>query len=289
MMFTLENRKITLRALCEGVVKFNVLLIVVCAIFFYLERLHVQEYFHFMKNQFLVITLTCLFGKCYEKIMRSIPFAQPSLYKYSIFASTFASVLCIYLYGMLTGYFVMKIELLYLLSYHLVLSAIFWMIVIMLYRSSLMSKFIALLDTCFSYKDLYKLFVIFNAIFFIVIFSIIAEASSNKNLLEVVFIVLYYEISFLVCHMVIAHCVDLVWRSPIKKTKDFSLFGICIGSMVYMLKLNIIDKKLIGATTSYDISLLASILVLILFWIFFTILFHIKEKYILKRSERSRS
>ena len=278
-----RDRAISFKVLLEGFVKFNVLLFSVCLVLFYIKRLHVEDYFYFMKNQVLLIMIASIFVKFYEWFKYKIRFRELSAYKLSIFFGSLFAVIALYAYALIFEHLPCRLELLYLFLYHIVLAVTYWFVIIVLSRSNLMKKLIELLKTCIEYKDLFRLFLIFNIVFFVVVLVVLIAASQQRNVLETIFIIFYFEISFIIFHIAVAHFVDFIWLPENKKINNISLFGVCVGSVLYVLKFNIIDRKLMGSFVTYDKFLLTAIVSLILFWIFFTLLFHLEWKNLLKR------
>jgi hypothetical protein len=283
-----KDRPIEFKTLLEGFVKLNVLLFVVCIILIYSQKLAVEDYFLFLRNQALLLIVASLIAKGYEHIRDSIPFKELAVKKKSLFLGSLVTLVILYSCGLIFGQLPLSIETSYLLLYHLLLALTYWAVVIVLARSNLMYKLIELLNTCIEYKEFLRLFLIFNLAFFFIVLMILIAESQNKNLLEIAFIIFYFEISFIIFHIAVAQFVDLIWLPPNKKANNLSLLGICLGSVVYAVKFNIIDRKLIGADVSYDKFLLTAIVALILFWVFFTLLFHLEWKSLLRRKMGSK-
>jgi hypothetical protein len=276
-------RAVSFKLLLEGFVKFNVLFFCVCLVLFYIKRLQVQDYFHFMKNQMLLVVIATLFAKCYERVRREVPFKELNANKMSFFFGTLFSVIFLYASALILKRLPMKAWVFYLLLYHFLLAVTYWAVILILGKSNLMKNLIKLLKTCIEYKNFFKLFVIFNVAFFVVVLTVLVAASQHKSILEIIFVVFYFEISFLIFHIAVAHLVDFIWLPENKKPNNVSLLGVCVGSVIYALKFNIIDRKLIGSFATYDKFLLVAIVSLILFWIFFTLLFHLRWNNLLKR------
>lgn len=279
-----KDRPIEFKALLEGFVKLNVLLFVVCIMLIYAQKLIVEDYFLFLRNQALLLIIASLIAKSYEYFMHGIPFKELAVKKKSLFIGSLGTMVVLYSCCLIFGRLPLNIETPYLLLYHLLLALTYWAVVIVLARSNLMDKLIELLNTCIEYKEFLRLFLIFNLAFFFIVLMILVAASQNKNLLEIAFIVLYFEISFIVFHIAVAQFVDLIWMPPNKKANNISLFGICLGSVIYAVKFNIIDRRLIGAAVAYDKFLLTAIVALLLFWVFFTLLFHLEWRNLLRKS-----
>lgn len=283
-----KDRPVEFKALLEGFVKLNVLLFVVCIILIYVQKLAVEDYFLFLRNQALLLIVASLVAKGYEYIRHGVPFKELAIKKRSLFIGSLVTMVTLYSCGLIFGQLPLSVGTLYLFLYHLLLALTYWAVVIVLARSGLMDKLIDLLNTCIEYKEFLRLFLIFNLAFFFIVLMILIAASHNKNLLEIAFIVLYFEISFIIFHIAVAQFVDLIWMPPNKKANNISLFGICLGSVIYAVKFNIIDRRLIGADVAYDKFLLTAIVALLLFWVFFTLLFHLEWRNLLRKSTRAR-
>jgi hypothetical protein len=249
------------------------------------KRFNTEDYFHFMKNQILLLILASLFAQCYEKFWHDVPFKYLSIKKSSILLGSFLAIVLLYICAILFKYLPLNLGVVYLFLYHFLLAVTYWAVIIILSSSGLMRKLIAILQTCIDYRDFFRLFVIFNISFFILILAFLITASQKRNVLETIFIIIYFEVSFLVFHIASAHLIDFIWTPKDKKANNVSLLGLCIASVIYAVKLNIIDRKLVGSFVMYDKLLLTAIVALILFWVFFTLLFHLEWKNLLMRNK----
>ncbi|NRA73267.1 MAG: hypothetical protein HRU36_00775 [Rickettsiales bacterium] len=275
--------RINFSILLEGFVKLNLVLLGVCLILFYVKRLQVHDYFYFMKNQALLVFVTSIVAKFYEWFRYRTQFKELYVRRLSIFYGSLFSVFFLYIIALFSKYLLFRKEVFYLFLYHIVLAITYWFVIIILARSHFMRNLIKFLKTCLEYKDLFKLFLIFNIVCFVAVLIVLMTISRDRSIFETIFIVLYFEISFLIFHLVVAHIVDFIWLPENNIRNRISLCGVCMGSVLYALKFNIIDKKLLGLSTDYDKLLLTAIIALMLFWVFFTLLFHLKWKNLLKR------
>jgi len=270
-----KDSAISFQLLLEGFIKFNILLFGVCLALFAVKSFHVQDYFHLMKNQALLIIVAVPISKCYERLRYAIRFRTPTVHQLSFFLGIVVAIGLLYAWLLVLSNLPCTAEVSLLFGYQLILAVIYAAILIVLGKSSLMQGIIDLLKTCLTYKDFFRLCLMFNIAFFIAILAVLVSATRNKNILEILFAVLYLEISFFIFHIATAHLVDLIWKPRDKRPNNVSLFGICVGSVFYAIKLNVFDRKTIGSFITYDEFLLTAIVGLVLFWIFFTLLFHL--------------
>jgi hypothetical protein len=176
----------------------------------------------------------------------------------------------------------------------LVIGLLYWFVVVALSNSSFLNFIIRFLDTDFTYKDFIKVVLIINAFFAVTLFCaylVVPYSSLDRNIFSSIFVILYFEAAFFVIHFVVAKIVDLIWHRKDKVFSNASMLGLILGSMFYVIKINVIDQSLLNlfyfAPIKGSLPLVAW-MTLVVFWTFFALLFHFEVKYPLRRFARKK-
>jgi len=174
----------------------------------------------------------------------------------------------------------------------LVMGLLYWIIVVALSKSSFLNFIIKFLDVDFTYKDFLRVILIINLFFAATLFIacfVVPHSSLDRDIFSSIFVILYFEIAFFVTHFVVAKIVDLIWHRKDKVFSNASMLGLILGSMFYVIKINVIDKSLLHLFYFSPVkgaSPLIAWVALVVFWSFFALLFHFEVKYPLKRFSR---
>lgn len=282
------NTKINYREMLEGMVKFNVLFLVVMMFMIWqkIEGVNFDSYYRMLGLQVFLVFFSVIFGKVYLKINK-IKVGAMQVTQKSIYIGLLATVIMMYICGLHAGDFTLDAHLLLLVSLSVIFGFIYWYCVFFFQKTEVfLKKLIKFLDTEFTYKDFLHLVIIMNAAFFVIIAAVVLMGpTKGRNIFESLFVIFYFEAAFLAMHFIVAKIVDIAWHGKNQKVGNVSMLGMVMGSVFYITKINVIDQSLLNLfyfdATKGSTPLLAAI-TLILFWSFFALLFHFEVKMPLK-------
>lgn len=271
------NKRYSFLQLLEGITKFNIIFFIVSLFAMYFYKGISENIYIIYEKQLIIIIVSLLIGKIYQK-MNNYKFLTKTIKLQSLLVGYTSYVV----FFLLADFFTKEVDLEVLKSniISLAIGYLYWFTVIWLSQLSFMSQLIKYLHSSLEYKNFYYLFLIFNIAFFILLLVMVSVGMlAGRSLFESIFVILYFELTFLVFHVVVAKAFDYIWSEEIVEQKKVSVLGVYFASILYVLKLNVIDETLLGfANTKNNMSLFA-VLILILFWTFFILLFHFDLRY----------
>jgi hypothetical protein len=252
----------------------------------YRGKVTFEEYYTILGQQLYLVLFTLIIGKAYLKF-HGHKASEFNMTKESMYIGLVGTVIFTYFRGVYLGDFPFNIHLLLLVVMSLTFGMVYWHVVFALKRMSFLDRVVNFLDIEFTYKDFVYLVMILNAAFVAIIAMVVLIGPyTNRGMVESLFVIVYFQISFFIFHFVVGKCIDLVWHKKTTKFGNVSMLGMVIGSICYIAKINIIDKSLLhlfyfssdkGGTPLFAVFTLA------LFWIFFALLFHFEVKHPLKK------
>ncbi len=275
------NKKYDFLTLAEGVVKFNLIFFLTAIISIFYGYMSSERLYHIYEEQFVIIVVSLFCGKIYQYLngykFRNMEIKLSSLLLgYTIYVGFY--LLLHYLFSNLDD------DLLKSRIVSLLAGYVFWLTCTFLAKSNFMSKIIRFLHGTLEYKNLFHLFLMFNLAFLVMIIVMLSVGMlAGRSLFESIFVILYFEIAFIIFHIVIAKAVDYIWDANLLNQNKVSVLGLYCGAIFYIIKVNIISENVLGIISiESDVSLFA-LLALLLFWTFFIILFHFELRYPIKR------
>ena len=279
------KEKLSYRKLLEGGIKFNILFFVLAMLAIYRGMASFGGYYDVLGRQLFLIFSTLIFAKIHLNITTKTA-DRFAVNRESLCVGLVSTVIMLYLHGVYIVGLPFNIYLLLLIVLSLSLGTLYWFIIIALSKISFLDKLIAFLDIEFTYKDFIHLMMMLNTVFFVIMaVALLVVPDSDRDLFGSVFVVIYFEVAFFVLHFIVAKIVDIIWHKNNHIFGNVSMFGMVIGSICYVVKLNVIDQNLLHLfyfdATKSSTPLLA-VVTLVLFWSFFALLFHFEVKYPLK-------
>lgn len=278
------NAKINYREILEGIVKFNVLFFFVMIFMIWqgIEGVSFDSYYHMLGLQVFLVFFTIVFAKLYLRFHK-MKVQSMQLTKKSMYMGLVVTIIVLYICGMYAGSFSLDAHLLLLVSLSVIFGFIYWYSVFFFQSTEIFLKhLLKFLDTEFTYKDFIHLVIIMNAAFFVIIAAVILMGPTNgRNIFESLFVIFYFEAAFLAIHFIVAKIVDMAWHSKNQKVGNVSMFGMVVGSVFYITKINVIDQSILNLfyfDATKGSSPLLAVITLILFWSFFALLFHFEGK-----------
>jgi len=286
------KEKISYRQLFEGGIKFNFLLFILAMLDIYLGTGSFDEYYSILGMQLFVVFSTLSSALIYKKIHDKSERGD-FVRKEGLLVGGVVTVVLMYLRGLYVDEVPFDIYLWLFVFLSLAMSVLYWLIIISLSNMRFLNRLIRFLDTEFTYKDFIFLITTLNVLFFIIISMLLIIAPGNdRNLFESLFVLIYFESAFFILHFIIAKIIDMVWHKGPSTFTNVSMLGVIMGSIFYVIKINVIDQSLMHLfyfdSTKSSAPLLA-VVTLILFWSFFALLFHFEVKYPLKGRVLKRS
>ena len=283
--------KISYRNLLEGIIKFNIIFLVVILYMIYRGKVSFEEYYTILGQQLYLVFFTFIVGKAYLKF-HGHNFNDTTMTRESIYIGLVGTVIITYFRGVYIGDFPFNIHLLLLIAMSLAFGLVYWHVVFALKRMSFLDRIVNFLDVEFTYKDFVYLVMILNAAFIAIIgLLVLVGPQTNRGLVESVFVIVYFQIAFFIFHFVVGKCVDTVWHQKTTRFGNVSMLGMVVGSICYVTKINIIDKSLLHLfyfSSDKGGTPLFAVMTLVLFWVFFALLFHFEVKYPLKKKGAKR-
>lgn len=278
--------KLSYRNLLEGIIKFNIIFCAVILYMIYRGKVSFEEYYTILGQQLYLVFFTFIIAKAYLKF-HGYKTGDSNITRESIYIGLVGTVIFTYFRGVYMGDFPFNIHLLLLLAMSLTFGMVYWHVVFALKKMNFLDRVIRFLDIEFTYKDFIYLMIILNASFLAIIAMIaLVGPITNRGLVESVFVLVYFQIAFFVFHFVVGKCVDSVWHQKTTKFGNVSMFGMVMGSICYITKINVIDKSLLHLfyfSSDKGGTPLFAVIILSLFWVFFALLFHFEVKYPLKK------
>jgi len=282
------STKMSYREILEGIVKLNVLFFFVMIFMIWqgIEGVSFDTYYHMLGLQVFLVFFSILFSKLYLKFHK-MKVEDMQVTKKSIYMGLIATNILLCMCGMYFGDFSLDAHLFLLVSLSMFGSFVFWFSVIFFQSIEVFLKhLLKFLDTEFTYKDFIHLVIIMNAAFFVIIAAVILMGPTNgRNIFESLFVIFYFEAAFLAIHFIVAKIVDMAWHSKNQKIGNVSMFGMVMGSIFYITKINVIDQSVLNLfyfDSTIGSTPLLAVITLILFWSFFALLFHFEGKNPLK-------
>jgi hypothetical protein len=270
--------ELSYRQILQGFLKTNLILLCIVPFLWYFNIATIADYFCLMKWQAVSWVVAVLSAVLYEKLRFNQHQHRDSIYKSSIYVgAVIATVVC----TLFAELFLHKVEAFEIIGMA-ILFAVIWnayiFIILKLESFLTMKWYIQLLDSKLSYKNLSQIFLLLNIscglfIFFLLFFN------NKYSVVECIFLLVYFEISFFVFHVIVAKFIDLLWSNSSLKSDAMSLFGFIVASVFYVIKLKLVDEsffKIFEDAYINDSKGLVLMIVLSLFWTFFALLFNFK-------------
>ncbi|MEQ9115710.1 MAG: hypothetical protein RLN62_02830 [Rickettsiales bacterium] len=266
------NKKISFLSILEGVVKFNIILFCFGVVFSLVKFPSVERFLFLFEEQFFLIISSILLGKIYQSAF-GYKFSAASIKMQSIF---FGYVVYS-LFRLLSGVFSSQESLLSistLISF--IVGFIYWYCIIFLSKNTFMKRIIDFLHGTVEYKSFFQLFWMFNVAFFVLIIVMISVGMlAGRSLFSSIFVILYFEVAFIVFNIFSAKFFDYLWSNNTFDQKKVSVMGLYFASIVYVLKINIIDENIFGILQANNDKAILAVAALISFWTFFVLLFRV--------------
>lgn len=269
--------ELSYRQIIEGLFKVNLLCLCVLPFVLYFTEIKIVDYFYLMKLQFIAWFCPVIIALLYEK-MRFRRKLGTSIYRSSLYVGIVISSILFFLCTEFIFHTVEKFESLMLSMVVFLAWAFYIFITLKIQELCAFKWYIRLLDLKLSFKSVFQIFLLLNISFAFIIFLFMLY-SIKYSFLELLFILLYLEAAFFIFHIVVAKCVDVVWSKSSMKTADVSLLGLVVASIMYVIKVKLVEEKFLGIFEDVYINnpkVLTLIIVLMLFWTFFTLLFNFK-------------
>lgn len=271
--------ELSYRQIIEGFFKVNLLCLCILPFVLYLTEIQTVDYFSLMKLQFVAWVFPMAIALFYEK-MRFRRRLGVSIYRSSLYVSVVIASAIFFLFTEFVLHTVEQFEALIISIAVLVAWAFYLFFTLKIQELCAFKWYIKLLDLRISYYSIFQIFLLLNISFaFVILIFILSNA--KYSVVELLFILLYLEAAFFVFHIIVAKCVDFVWSKSSMKKTDVSLLGLVVASIMYVIKVKLVEEKFFGIFEDVyinDQKVLTLILVLILCWVFFTLMFNFKIK-----------
>lgn len=265
------------RQIIEGFFKVNLLCLCILPFVLYFTEIQIVDYFYLMKLQFMAWLFPIIITLLYEKVRFKRKLGV-SIYLSSLYVGVIIASVLFFLFTEFVLHTAEKLEALVLSISVLVVWAFYLFLTLKIQELCELKWYIKLLDLRISYHSIFQIFLLLNISFAFVIFIFILH-SVKYGVLELLFILLYLEAAFFIFHIIVAKCVDFVWNKSSMKKTEVSLLGLIVASIMYVIKVKLVEEKFFGIFEDVyinDKKVLTLILVLILCWVFFTLMFNFK-------------
>lgn len=269
--------ELSYREIIEGFFKVNILCLCILPFVLYFTGIQIVGYFSLMKSQIIAWVCPIFFAWLYERIRFNRRLGV-GIYHSSLYVGVLISSLLFFIFTEFVLHTVDRFEALFISAILCLSWLVYIFITLKIQEYCEFKWYIRMLDLKLSYKSIFQIFLLLNISFAFIIFLFILF-NKKYSFFELLFILLYLQAAFFVFHIIVAKSVDVVWHKSSIKTQDVSLLGLTVASVIYVIKVKLVEERFFGIFDDAYINnkkVLTLILVFILFWVFFTLLFNFK-------------
>lgn len=271
----------------SGVVKVNVVSFIAAMLMLYFSSLTLSKFYDLLTDQLFLVVLTMFFAKWHHvlKFPKS-SVSDHTLDKKSIFYGFIDTIIITHVCGLFFDQYSLNDEFFHTLFNNSIMGAFYWALVLYFQDLKLGEGCVSFVEKTFSYSKMLYVFAIMNVVVGILLLLIThVSIMPSHPFSNVLFAVVYFQVSFLVFHIVIAKIIDAIWLPNTYSKNSVSLLGLYFGSIFYIYKFDIFDKEIFNIQYTHGSATpLTAALTLIIFWTFFSLLFkfniikHTKKK-----------